>query len=51
MKVLKCPKCGSESVRNASMVYVLHKEVTYQKDEWYIHSLKVCNTCKANIVV
>jgi len=51
MKVLKCPKCGDTKIFNIGTVYVLHKEVSYQLDEWYIHNLKQCRTCKANIVV
>ena len=48
---LKCPKCGGTSISNIDFVYVLHKEVLYQKDEWYIHNLKQCHLCKANIVI
>jgi len=50
-KELKCPKCGSTEIKNIGIVYVLHKEVSYQVDEWYIHNLKQCRTCLANIVV
>lgn len=51
-QILKCPKCGNkEDIKNIDTVYVLHKEVTYQIDEWYIHNLKKCPICNTNIVV
>ena len=50
--ILKCPKCGNvKGIHNMDIVYVLHKEVSYQTDEWYIHNLKQCPICNAKIVV
>lgn len=48
---LKCPKCGSIVLTIQGTAYVLHKEVTYQKDEWYIHNLRVCYTCGSTVII
>jgi len=51
-KELRCPNCGAiKTIDNIGTVYVLHKEVSYQVDEWYIHNLKQCHICKAKLVI